>query len=237
MDYKLELVLQEPIFYNGTNIYQPTISDIRQFGMDNFNELLLPYSLSMEMIEVNISEEEKNQFKIFDIVFQDTNMFNILITSLMFFCKTENISINENDIKINEFHLNRDNFEEFGDMILFINIRERPKPDLTPVFKAQKGTPEYEDAVNRWNNLQEGRRRKNKQHELSLCDMINICEFGGDYYIPIETIKNWTLWKLMTCYKSKLGMSNYKDSFSIYLISGEKSLIEDKHWTQQIKIG
>lgn len=235
MDIKLELVLQEPISYNGTTIYQPTISEIRQFGMDNFNQLLLPYSLSMDTIEVNLSDEEKSQLKIFDIVFRDTNTFNILVSSLVFFCKTENISMDENGIKIDEFYLNRDNFEEFGDVILKINIRERPKPEFIPVFNAQKGTPEYEDALSRWNNLQEGRRKRSQQNELHIYDIINTCEFGGDYYIPIETIRNWTLYKLITCYKSKLGMSNYKDSFSIYLISGEKSLVEN-HWTQQIKV-
>ena len=47
---------------------------------------------------------------------------------------------------------------------------------------------------------------------------------------------DWSLWRVANCYKNILEKQYYRDSFEIFLISGDKSIIENKHWLDRIKI-
>jgi hypothetical protein len=226
MDIKLELVLQEPINFYGLTVYQYSLKEISTIGFDYYNSLLLPYLLTWELL--NIPEDKVIDLKYFDILMVEQDLFDSLIKSLCLFCKTDNIKIQDENIFINDFILNRDNFDEFGQVILDINSREKPKIEKPPVFANDR----QKDI---WEKLQEGRKKNKKKEELQLCDILNIVEFGGKFHIPIETIKTWTLWKIMNAYKSILEKDNYDSSFSVYLVSGETKLIE-KHWTQQIRV-
>lgn len=227
MDIKLDLITQDPILFNEIIIYQPTFNDIKKYGTEQFNQLLLPFSLTFDIL--NISEEEQQNKNLFeDIILKDEMLFGLLILSLQYFCKTEDISFVENGIKVNEWILNKDNFDEFGEILLQICAREKMKIEKPPVFKNER----QRDI---WEKLQEGRRRSQKNEELQFYDILNIVEFGGKFHISIEIIKGWTLWRIMNAYKSIIGRDNYDSSFSIFLISGEQKLIE-KHWTQQIKV-
>ena len=125
--------------------------------------------------------------------------------------------------------LNKTNFDEFAEIILKICGRERPKVEKKKVFA---------NDVQRdiWAKLQAGRAKNASRNELKLEDVLNICEFGGKHYIPIEEIKKWSLWRITNCYKTIMGISSYEDSFSIYLISGEPDLIQGKHWSELIRL-
>lgn len=226
MDYKINLVLQEPIVFESIKIYQPTLLNILEYGIEEYNQLLLPYSLTFDLL--NIPEDKIEGLKYFDIVCADEVLFGLLIKSLQYFCKTDNISSYKNNLVIEKCLLNRDNFDEFSKIILDINAREKPKNDKPPKFESDRQREV-------WLKLQEGRKRTAKESEMQLCDVLNIVEYGGKYRIPIDDIKHMTLWKIMNAYKAKLSISNYEDSFQIYLVSGEKKLVKD-HWTQQIKV-
>lgn len=63
-----------------------------------------------------------------------------------------------------------------------------------------------------------------------------MCEFAGDYHIPMSEIMSWSLWRLINCYNNILEKQSYKDSFEIFLVSGDKNIIENKHWLDRIKI-
>jgi hypothetical protein len=158
----------------------------------------------------------------------DKYLFELFIQSLQYFCKTDNIDIVENGIQIENGILTRDTFDDFGKIILEINAREKPKSNKPPKF-------ENERQRDIWEKLNEGRKRSQKNDELQLYDILNIVEFGGNFHIPLESIKLWTLWRIMNAYKTILGKDNYDASFRIYLVSGESKLIE-KHWTQQVKV-
>ena len=139
------------------------------------------------------------------------------------FDKIEGISFKDFEGK-----LNKDNFDELAEIILSICSRERPK--------IEKKVFANERQRDIWEKLQEGRKRNAKKNELKLEDALNICEFGGKYHIPIEEILKWSLWRIINCYKSIMGISGYENSFSIFLVSGDKKLIENKHWTELIKL-
>lgn len=225
MDYKLQLVTQSPINFEGLKIYQPIFREIEE-DIESYNQLLIPYSLTFDLL--NIPEESTEDLKYFDIICFDQSLKNLFIKSLQYFCKTDNINFYKNSCIVDKCIIHRDNFDDFSKIILDINAREKPKVEKTPIFKNER----QKDI---WEKLQEGRKRFAKKSELYLYDVLNICEFY-DYYIPMKTIKEWTLFKIMQCYKVKIGVSNWKDTFSIYLVSGEKSLIEGKHWTDLIKL-
>ena len=236
MDYKVYLKTQKIInFYDICKIHQPSIDEILDMNMNEFEQLLLPFVITIDSIENELSDEEKEQIKSFDIITSSPDIIGSLIKSLEYFCKS-NVEFDDNGIffggyegRLSEARLNRDNFDELATIILEINARERPKKERIPIFKN-----DLQRDI--WTKIQEGRRREASKHQLKLEDILNYCEFGGNSYIPMDEILKWSLWRLMNCYKSIMGRSGYKDSFSIYLISGEKSLIEGKHWTELIKI-
>ncbi len=231
MDINNELVLQEPINFNGIIIYQPIIREIFKYGVNKYNQLLLPYLITLDMFE--LTEEQKQEFKVFDLIIFNQEIFLNLLLSLQILCKCQAQDIKFIDdnqlmceIKIKEGKLNRDNFDEFAEIILKIHAREKPKEDKLPENLRQR---EIEL------KLREGRKRLEKKNEMNFSDIINVVKYGGKYRITIEEIKEMTLWELMNAYKCKLGISHYEDAFSIYLVGGQKELVEN-HWTKLLKV-
>lgn len=226
MNINNELVLQEPIIFQGITVYQPTIREIHKHGMEEYNALLMPYAISLDVLD--IPEEDKNKIKTFDLIISDTQILVRLLMSLIILCKTEDVKALDDHIEINGSVLNRDNFDEFSDIVLKIHAKEKPKIDKLPDNPRQR---EIEL------KLRENRARARVKNEFQLCDIINNVKYGGNYYISTEEIKNMTLWELMNAYSAKLGVSQYQDTFSIALVAGDKdNLLRDKHWTKQLKI-
>lgn len=233
----LYLKLQEPInFYDVCTIYQPSFIEIFNYNKDHgenqFEQILLPYYITLDNLPEEYTEEQKEGLTNFDLLCTSSDLMGCLFLSLEYFSKSKlDIDNERKGIIFEGFNrvLNRDNFDEFAEIILKICGRERQKKEKKRVFANDR----QRDI---WEKLQEGRKRYAKKHELKLEDIINICEYGSDLYIPIEEIKKWSLWRIMNCYNSKLGMSNYKDSFRIYLVSGKPEIIEGKHWTELIKL-
>jgi hypothetical protein len=232
MDINNELVLLEPIIFHGITIYQPTIREILKYGINEYNELLIPYSVTLDML--GIDEEQIQNLKVFDIISYEKQLFKYLLLSLQVFCKTSNIEpiyYGEilGGIKINNNLLNRDDFDEFSDIILKIHAREKAKQDKLPENKRQR---EIELT------LRANRAKLKSKNEFQLCDIINIVKYGGKYHITTNEIKDMTLWELTNAYSCKLGVSNYEDSLSIALVCGDKdNSLDGKHWSNQLKVG
>lgn len=231
LEYNIYLKVQKPIkFYDVCVIHQPSFEEILEFGIEEFEKLLLPYYITLDNISEELTDEQKEGITNFDLVCSSQDFMYYLFLSLEFFCKSK-VDIDESGIFFEEFNgkLHKDNFDELAKIILKICARERQKAE-------KKRTFENDRQRDIWEKLQAGRARSAKKNELKLEDVLNICEFGGKYYIPIEQIQKWSLWRIINCYKTIMGISSYDNSFSIYLISGEKDLIEGKHWTELIKL-
>jgi len=229
--YNIYLKIQEPIeFYDICTIYQPSFLEIFKYGIDGFEKLLIPYYITLDNLSEEITDEQKEGLTNFDLLCSSQEFMSYLFVSLEFFCKSK-LDFDEKGISFDSFggRLNRDNFDELANIILKTCGRERQKKEKKKVFANDR----QRDI---WEKLQEGRNRHAKKNELKLEDVINVCELGGNSYISIEEIKKWSLWRIINCYKSIMGIKNYEDSFSIYLISGQKELIEGKHWSEVIKL-
>lgn len=227
MDIRLQLITQQPIIFNGIKIYQPSLSEILKVGIEEYNYQLLPFIVSMETLKLPI---QTGELSIFDVLTLENNL-TILLTAIKQFCRLDEMKFDESlkRLYIDNGYLDKNNFNEFSDIILKINSKERPKIEKIPEFASEKQREI-------WEKIQKGRKRKESANQLYLFDMINACEFGGEYHIPMSEIMTWSLWRISNCYKAILSKSGYKDSFDIFLVSGEKELIENKHWLEQIKI-
>lgn len=167
---------------------------------------------------------------LFDIFTMDQNL-PALLDSLTLFCGEQEFSfdIQTRRLQVGEGYLDRENFTEFAAIILKTNAKEKPKVEKPPVFQNER----QRDI---WEKIQAGRQRRAKRAHIELYDLINVCQFGGASYIPMEEILSWTLWRISNCYQSILGRSAYADNFRIYCVTGEKETIENKHWTDLMKI-
>jgi len=234
------LKTQKPIkFYDICMIHQPSYDEIlickdnsknKESEIDDFEKFLLPYYITLDNISEELTDEQKIGLTNFDLLSNSKEMLHYLLVSLEFFCKSEINDFDEDGISFEGFEgkLNKNNFDEFAEIILNVCGRERVK-----VEKKVFANDRQRDI---WEKLQEGRRRNAKKNELKMEDILNICEFGGKYYIPIEEIIKWSIWRIINCYKTITGISSYENSFDIFLVSGENKLIEGKHWTELIKI-
>ena len=240
--YNIYLKAQKPIrFYDICLIHQPSFEGILdyevvdgsgelKYGIEAFEKLLLPYYITLDNITEELTDEQKEGLTNFDLLCSSQEFMGYLFMSLEFFCKSDMDIDEEGTISFKGFKgkLHKNNFDEFAETILQICGRERQKVEKK-VFK---------NNIQRdiWEKLQAGRAKTASQNELKLEDVLNVCEFGGRYYIPMENIQKWSLWRIINCYKTIMGISSYEDSFSIYLINGEKELIEGKHWSELIKL-
>jgi len=230
----LFLKIQKPIkYYDVCIIHQPSFEEILEYGTDEFEKLLLPFYITLDNISSELTDEQKEGLTNFDILCSSEEFMSYLIISLEFFCKSK-LDFDENGISFNNGlnvfngRLNKVNFDELAETILQICGRARQK-----VEKKVFANDIQKDI---WAKLQAGRAKNASKNELKLEDVLNVCEFGGKYYIPIEEIKKWSLWRITNCYKTIMGISSYEDSFSIYLISGDPELIQGKHWSELIRL-
>ena len=154
---------------------------------------------------------------------------------LQLFCQTEKVSRLDNQINLYlkdniKFVVTKDNFEDICQIIMKMNGKEKLKVEKPP-----KNMSDRQRDV--WEKLNAGRKRENSKNTVHIYDMINICEFGGHYHIPIEEIENWTLWKIINCYKARVDMKTYDDSLKICLVSGDGKSISDKnHWHHKLMV-
>ena len=228
-DYNLELIRQKPINYNGLLFYPISFGYIcDNIGLDIFDSLLIPFLITKDCLKM--SDEELEQIDLFnDIIIKDQGMLSSVAIALQLFCKCEDIYKRDNELllKFNDkepFVINNGNFEDICQIIMKMNGKEKIKVEKPP-----KNMSERQRDV--WEKLQAGRKRENEKNTVHIYDMLNVCEFGGNYHIPIEEIENWTLWKIMNCYKARVNMKTYDDSLHICLVSGDGKSISDKnHW-------
>ncbi|MDF2588224.1 MAG: hypothetical protein K0S41_2065 [Anaerocolumna sp.] len=232
--YYLDLVTQDPINYNGLIIYQPSFMDIKQYGLENYDVLMYVHKLTLDCFGGVVSGDT-NLFE--DIILKDKGLTNCLTESLYMFTKPEIIYLSSDNKylklvfnKNDHFIINADNFNDISDILLKINATQKIKIEKPPENMSDR----QKDV---WKKLQEGRQRDENKNELHLYDMLNICEFGGDYHIPISVIKDWSLWRIMNCYKTRVGWKGYCDNLQIALISHDDKNISGKnHWYQQLMI-
>lgn len=224
------LETQKEIKFNDITIYQTSLDEILEYDIDKYNMLILPFLLDMEDFDIQDNDLIKDM-NIFDIFMLNNETLIMLLDSISFFCKTNEINLDEQKgvLYIGDGYIDRNNFEDFANIILKINAKQKLEKEKPPknMTERQRDT---------WEKLQAGRQRAYAKSQVDLSDLLNVCEFGGDYHIPMKEILTWTMFNIGRCYKSILGKSNFQELFDIYCVTGEDKLIKNQHWTDLIKV-
>ena len=223
------LETQKPIKFNDIIIYQPSLDEILEYDIDKYNMLILPFLLDKDDFEF-VDNSLIQNVNIFDILILKDNL-EMLLESISFFCKTNEIGLNEQKgvLYIGNGFIDRNNFSEFAEIILQLNAKQKPEKEIPPANMSEK-------QKEIWEKLRAGRQRTFEKSQIDLSDLINICQFGGQYFIPMSEILQWSLFNISRCYKAIIGKSNYQDLFDIYIVTGEEKLIKNQHWTDLIKL-
>ena len=231
IDYTTELVLGENInFQDICTIHQHTLSEIRAFGYGNYGQLLLPYTISKESLNI-----ENDNVTNFDLLFinltneegNEIDMFDLFIQSLKLFCKEETILINKEDSSFvfKKGVIDKNNFDEFANIMLKINGLEKSKKTVPPKNK---------EKLSIWEKLQKGRAKKNinADNDANLANILNIVKFGMESYISKEELRKMTMWEIYNAYKNIINKESYRNNFEISLVSTtENKDLDLKHWT------
>lgn len=230
------LLLNSPYqFKDICTIYPISIEYALSFDTNaEFLNKFMPYMITKEVL----SEELPKDISIFEIICLNEQLFINLADTIMEICKTENIKMNTETLEIfindSTSSLNKDNFEEFSELVLEMIQAKK-------LTKAENKEPEFatEEGRQRWLQLQKNReafnKKSGKDEAKQLYDIINIVQFGLGTYIPDNEILSWSYWKLIKSYMTVLNKTNYQNSFDVYLQTGDKSLIET-HWSELIKL-
>jgi len=235
-DIYLELVTQYPIKFDNLIIRQPTFREIKDFGINNYYNLLYPFMLHVGVFDIPEEDVEKVNFFSDILMGSQEYMLNIVI-ALRFFTNASDIGISEDGKSLicvkdeTETIIDDTNFNTFSDIILKMNDKEKIEVEKPP-----KNMSEKQRDV--WQKLHEGREREKQKNVTHLYDVLNICEFGGNYHIPIETMLNWSLWRIMNCYHSIINRSSYNDGVKFCLVGGDvKNINGNNHWTKKLMVG
>lgn len=234
---------------HGIYVHQPKVKEIVDIGEERFNELIMPYILTTQALFTGAENEEEliKEFKLFDLffikvdgkstildkLFNDKQALDVLIDSLTYFLKTDQIKVLQNRHKIvidDKYLIDENEFNKLRTIVKAVVNREdieieRPPKNMT---KRQRDI---------WMKLQAGRRRKAEREAIYIQDIINFVSFGGNYYIPYSEVEQMTYYQLLNAYKCIMG----KDAFNIgmgYKLSQKFDVKDEiKHWTEALKIG
>lgn len=236
-EWLLSLQRGTPINYEGLMIYPLSFKTIYdEIGDEVLNQLLLPFRLTEECYD----GEEIGKINIFlDKVLKDESLICLLVECLKKFCLEEDFAqygVTEDTFAIvrskdDIFHITETGYKEIGEIILAIaNVEkikiEKPDPNLS------------ERQLDVWKKITEGRKKDEEKNALTMADLLNICEFGSEYHVPIETLETWSPWKIKRCFNNITSKNNYNDSVTMFhpLANNIDSFTGSKHWIEQFKV-
>lgn len=231
-DYYSNLICNQPITYKGVVFNIVSLKEINKLGYEFFNTLLYPFMINQDCFDVPIDNvfldgilKHQDLLKTYLITLKLILKFD----SLQIFNNRIELSFKEEDSKVN-FVIDQSNYEDISDIVLTMNAQKRIQNADKPLLKTQR----QKEA---WKKLQECRKRYQDKDKLNIYDALCVCEFGGDYHISMEEILQWSLWKVLYCYKTRIGWKSYNDNLDIALVSGKSEGVSgDNHWYKQLMI-
>jgi len=236
-EYLINLTRSKPVNYDGLLIYPVSFGHIYDdIGEDTFYQMLLPFRLTPDCFDI----PPDGPFSLFcDKILKDQSLTYLLYECLKLFCPDENLDtcgVTDDSFAIvraeeDIFHITAEIFDEIGEIILAIAGVER--------IKIEKPDPSLsERQLDVWQKLKAGRERDRKKNEVTIADQLNICEFGGRFHIPIETLEAWSPWKIKRCFTNIVSKNEYDDSISLYHpMAGDTSgFTKNRHWLEKFKV-
>lgn len=233
MNIYSNLMLNIPIqFYDVCTIYPITVEDmVKYYSSDDSRLIFEPFLITHKLLSDDLINKP-----IYEIIIEDQSLLQLMAVCIIRLCKctVDDITFkNDNEICIlnNKSTINKDNFEEFADVVatmLYINRSKLKKQeDEIPKFETEEGKQ-------RWLKYQELKKKyAPKVNGSELNNLIMYSQFGGNYYIPDEEIMKWTYWKLIYSQEVISNKQSYDINCQAVLQGADKRIIKD-HWTKQV---
>lgn len=239
-NYYNELFLGEPVYYKSLVFYPMTIEEITKLtDIETFRNCMLPFIITKDFLieQKKISKKESSEFNIFqDYIIKEQVMMQQIAFMLSAYCKIHNTALFDDKLLLYDkdgnitFEIDRFNFDDISDILCQLTCMTKIKVELPPPNMSER----QKDI---WIKLQAGRKRTAQKNEIHIYDIMNICEFCGNYHISLTEIKNMTLWQMMNCYKRKTSMKIYDDNLLIGLAAHDlKPIMKNNHWSQKLLI-
>ena len=98
--YYNDLIIQDPINYNGLTIYQPSYEEIKKYGIELYNQIMMVYSLTLDCFNNLPEKDDINVFN--DFILNDEYLLSCLGESLRLLTKADEITLfkNTNSIQL-----------------------------------------------------------------------------------------------------------------------------------------
>lgn len=228
-EYYLNLIRNQPIDYNGLKIGVISLKQICEYGIEKFDDLMLPFALSPSCFKTPIESILCQCILMdLDLLHKFTELLSIAVHFKV--CRPTPTHIDMTFEDGSEFRIDDSNFDDICDIILKMNAKSKIRIEKEPQTKSAR-------KKDIWKKLVEGRKKFEERNKVHLYDMLNVCEFGGDYHIPISEMDTWSLWKIGRCYQSRVGWKSYSDALDIALVSGDsKNITGEHHWHKQLMV-
>lgn len=236
---KATLTLIKDIPIKGIGILkQPVLLDILSIGFDNYKKMVIPFQLTLEILE---SEIDLSSFKTLDIFFAkdehgELNEVSLsylisLIQSIKYFIDTDNVDIdfhNQTILLDNKNYVNRDNFDNLADVILKITMSEKIK-----IEKEDSNKSERQKEIDK--KLAEGRAKKQKQEAITLFDMINVLIHSENTKFDYDSILKLTYLQIRNSYEVVMNIENYDVNLACLNGFMDTSLLDLTHWSEKVR--
>ena len=219
------------INYKGLIIKIISLKQIEERGYDLFRSILYPIMLPPNHFKESV-------VNVLEGILKDESLAKNLSFILGMATNCDSIKLYRNrvglifkeDDKENEFIIDSGNYEDIFDIILKMNGQNKIKPEPEPPKLGARGK-----AV--WDIIKAGRKEHDEKNKLNLYDVLSVCEFGGNYHISMNEISEWSLWKVLHCYKIRIGWKSYDDGLSIALVGGKSDNISgNNQWYKQLMV-
>lgn len=227
--YYLNLIRNQPINYNGLVLGVVSLRQICEFGIEKFDELIFPFALTQDCFIKPVDSILRNG------IIANIQMLNKFLGYMDLATHFSRCAPFPDRIEFtfedgSQFTIDDTNFDDICDIVLKMNGKSKIVIEKKPQTTSER-------KLDIWKKLSEGRKKFAEKNKVHLYDMLNVCEFGGEYHIPISEIDSWSLWKIGSCYKSRVGWKSYNDALDIALVSGDsKHITGDNHWHKQLMI-
>jgi hypothetical protein len=246
---EFDLYMNKKNYINSIGyVYQPTIATITSLGEEYYNDLIKPFSYTLDILDEEFLETHPNISKNFDIFFlrydtgevflydtkNNKSFLDLLVEAFKLFTQKNVYFHNEyqaivigdeDDSKI----IHRDNFDEIADYVLKINNTARITIEKLPKFQNDRQRDVY-------TKLMAGRRRNAEQKSLSLAEIIKYVRHGGKSIISYSEIYEMHIYQLYEDYQVISKEDFYEKEFGKMLAGADpKDLQLQEHWIYQVK--
>lgn len=222
-----------------------TVDDLLKVGEDTYNKMIASYSVNKSVY--NLTDEYRN-FDLLFLKFSDGGFMcfedgkRILDCFIMSLCLIYNIErkdivVSENTLRVlcntkyGVIEINRDNFDEFSDIVLATNMSKRQEPEEEIKFK--EGTSEArKKQFLEWIEY-EKKQAKKKADSMSM--IANMVMAKLKLYGDKETLRAMTIYNLLFAYSSEFAIEGYNKVYKQYLAGADTKKLDMKHWSEKIR--